>query len=92
MIVAVVDDDVVVDRNDIHTSYPALLGSTQSFRPDLQMADDDVLSYTSTEFEGNDPIPTSSMPFSRDVLLNMNLSGGLLASFLNIPATWRRVV
>ncbi|XP_076469124.1 uncharacterized protein LOC143299673 isoform X3 [Babylonia areolata] len=62
-----------MDRNEAQ-SYPAMLGSTQSFRPDFNMADDDVLSYTSTEFEGNDPAPPSSGPFVRDVLLNMNLS------------------
>ena len=41
------------------------------------MADDDVLSYTSTEFEGSDAVLTSASPFARDVLLNMNLSGWL---------------
>ena len=59
----------------MHSSYPVLLGSTQSFRPDFNMADDDVLSYTSTEFEGNEPVLPSVGAFPRDVLLNMNLSG-----------------
>ncbi|KAL8595237.1 hypothetical protein ACOMHN_043389 [Nucella lapillus] len=71
------DDSLASDldnRNEVQSSYPALLGSTQSFRPDFNMADDDALSYTSTEFEGNDPVPAASGPFVRDVLLNMNLS------------------
>jgi hypothetical protein len=55
--------------------YPGILGHTQSFRPDFNLADDDVLSYTSTEFEGHDLTPTSATTFPRDVLLNMNLSG-----------------
>jgi hypothetical protein len=63
-------------RNEIpRSSYPGILGSTQSFRPDFNLADDDVLSYTSTEFEGHDLTPTSATTFPRDVLLNMNLSG-----------------
>ncbi|XP_070192077.1 ankyrin repeat domain-containing protein 26-like isoform X3 [Littorina saxatilis] len=70
------DDSLASDneRQEGHVSYPALLSSTQSFRPDFNMADDDILSYTSTEFEGNDPIPASSSHFARDILLNMNLS------------------
>ena len=68
---------IVWFRNEVPPSYPALLGSTQSFRPDFNMADDDVLSYTSTEFEGSDAVLTSASPFARDVLLNMNLSGWL---------------
>nr|KAG5711398.1 hypothetical protein BaRGS_025825 [Batillaria attramentaria] len=50
------DDSLASDNerpDNIHSYYPTL-GSTQSFRPDFNMADDDILSYTSTEFE-NDP-------------------------------------
>lgn len=54
---------------------PAILGSNQSYHPDFNMLDDDVLSYTSTEFESAEPTSILGGPFSRDVLLNMNLSG-----------------
>ncbi|KAK7503606.1 hypothetical protein BaRGS_00005145 [Batillaria attramentaria] len=70
------DDSLASDNerpDNIHSYYPTL-GSTQSFRPDFNMADDDILSYTSTEFENGDLVPASTGPFSRDVLLNMNLS------------------
>ncbi|XP_025107732.1 ankyrin repeat domain-containing protein 26-like isoform X2 [Pomacea canaliculata] len=68
------DDSVTSDseRVDVTKYYPNLLGNARSSHLDFNIADDDVLSFTSTEFEND--LPASAGPFSQDILLNLDLT------------------
>ncbi|PVD24945.1 hypothetical protein C0Q70_15439, partial [Pomacea canaliculata] len=57
---------------DVTKYYPNLLGNARSSHLDFNIADDDVLSFTSTEFEND--LPASAGPFSQDILLNLDLT------------------
>ncbi|XP_071083099.1 ankyrin repeat domain-containing protein 26-like isoform X2 [Haliotis cracherodii] len=71
------DSPQVGDRNDVSSYYPNLLGAGSSGYNLSLTAEDDALSYTSTEFEAESSVMTKSAdysPFARDMLLNLNMN------------------
>ncbi|XP_046330977.2 ankyrin repeat domain-containing protein 26-like isoform X3 [Haliotis rufescens] len=65
------------DENDVSSYYPNLLGAGSSGYNLSLTAEDDALSYTSTEFEAESSVMTKSAdysPFARDMLLNLNMN------------------
>ncbi|XP_033746672.1 ankyrin repeat domain-containing protein 26-like isoform X15 [Pecten maximus] len=69
------DSDLEPDRSDMGT-YLKNLPTSYSYAPykGLDLPDDDMLSFTSTENGESSTYATTNIPYGKDVLANMNLS------------------